>query len=48
MKAINITPFEGIEVNSSILSENVETINPNIVKKKGRSPDCHLLIRISL
>lgn len=45
-KAIYIKISEGIEVNSSILSEAVETNNANIVNMIGRSLDCHLLIFI--
>ena len=46
-EVINII-FSEIEVYSSILSEKVDIKKANIVKKRGMSPDCHLLIRISL
>lgn len=46
-EVINII-FSEIEVYSSILSEKVDIKKANIVKKIGMSPDCHLLIRISL
>ena len=46
-KPIYITTSEGIEVNSSILSEADETNNAIIVNIIGRSLDCHLLIIIN-
>ena len=46
-KPIYITTSEGIEVNSSILSETDETNNAIIVNIIGRSLDCHLLIIIN-
>ena len=45
-KPIYITTSEGIEVNSSILSEADEINNANIVNIIGRSLDCRLLIII--
>ena len=45
-KAIKCTIIEGIEINSSILSEAFETNNANIVTGIGRSLDCHLLIKL--
>ena len=45
-KPIYITTSEGIEVNSSILSEADETNNAIIVNIIGRSLDCRLLIII--
>ena len=46
-KPIYITTSEGIEVNSSILSEADETNNAIIVNIIGRSLDCDLLIIIN-
>lgn len=45
-KPIYITTSEGIEVNSSILSEADETNKAIIVNIIGRSLDCRLLIII--
>ena len=44
IKPIHNTTFEGIEVNSSILSDTEERNSANKVKGIGRSLDCHLLI----
>jgi len=44
IKPIYNTTFEGIEVNSSILSDTEEINSANIVKGIGSSLDCHLLI----
>ena len=46
VKAILSTIIEGIEVNSSILSEAFETSNANMVIGIGRSLDCHLFIEV--
>ena len=43
-RAKNCTSIEGIEVQSSILSEAFETNNANMVKGMGRSLDGHLFI----
>ena len=45
-KPIYITTSEGIEVNSSILSEADETNNAKILNIIGSSLDCRLLIII--
>ena len=44
IRAIQATTKKGIEVSSSILFANAVTNIPNIVKKSGRSFDCHLFI----